>query len=771
MSRRLLHPLAVAALLLAAPAAAEVRILAFGDSITLGYGDSASGGGYPQRLQSWLRGDGFPVTVLNRGIGGETTAQGLARIGSVLDEGGDLLLLMEGTNDVFRNLSTETILYNLNALATHAEARGMRVVQATIVPHRPDGEGDNDNEQTLALRGAVLGLALRESRPVVDAFGPFWSLPGFWQTHYLADPDDPVGHPNAAGYDLLAEAFHRVVEPLVAHQPSGRIVPRSPAPRTGELAWFDIDLPGPHAAVRWRFGDGGRTEGVAENGYAGAHLYLEPGTYEVEVEVITLAGARLTDRIMVTVSGDRVETLTASSLVPLARRERRGPGSAVRSALWVTNLGGGPVRVELEPLPASPPLSGAIGKAAALPLALSLGPWQSVALPDALLALGIAEGNAAIRLRARGPAARGIPRIRAEVRIADEEAGAVTGWTTVPAVPENDWRGSPRGGILRALSADAPAALLLANPESSQRSVAVRLRSATGTELGSAHLTLTGRASLQRSLSRLFPAAASALAPFGLEIETDGALVAALEQGMAGGRDRLFSLLRPRAASGSLLLPIAGDHAPGRSRRLYLFNPDPTPASLNLSLLRGDDGGSSLTVAMTLAGGESREIAEPRLLLFGGGEGAGLLRAVWAAGRPAPHLAATLDTQPLAPVGLGDIAGAEGSLTIPLGASMPLPPPGSGWTSTLRILETGERATTLRVELLDALGELLGIRYLSLNPGGLSERALASLFPGPVDGLGWQLWIEIESGGPIVVWLLSEHADGDASLALGRPSP
>jgi len=121
-------------------------------------------------------------------------------------------------------------------------------------------------------------------------------------------------------------------------------------------------------------------------------------------------------------------------------------------------------------------------------------------------------------------------------------------------------------------------------------------------------------------------------------------------------------------------------------------------------------------------------------------------------------------------VGLGDIAGAEGSLTIPLGASMPLPPPGSGWTSTLRILETGERATTLRVELLDALGELLGIRYLSLNAGGLSERALASLFPGPVDGLGWQLWIEIESGGPIVAWLLSEHADGDASLALGRPS-
>ncbi|HNZ97003.1 MAG TPA: GDSL-type esterase/lipase family protein, partial [Thermoanaerobaculia bacterium] len=82
MSRRLLPPLAVAALLLAAPAAAAVRILAFGDSITLGYGDSATGGGYPQRLESSLRSDGFPVTVRNRGIGGETTAQGLARIGS-----------------------------------------------------------------------------------------------------------------------------------------------------------------------------------------------------------------------------------------------------------------------------------------------------------------------------------------------------------------------------------------------------------------------------------------------------------------------------------------------------------------------------------------------------------------------------------------------------------------------------------------------------------------------------------------------------------------
>ncbi len=754
----------------AAPARGDVRIVAFGDSITLGYGDEGGGTGYPGRLQSWLRGDGLAVTVANRGIGGETTAQGLARIGSVLAEGGDLFLLMEGTNDIYRNLSTETIQFNLNALATHAEARGLRVVQATIVPHRPDGIGDNENEQTIALRGAVLGLSARESRPVVDAFSRFWNLPTYWLTHYLDDPEDPVGHPNGAGYDLLADAFYRVVAPLVSREPSGRIVQLTSPVRTGELAWFGLDLDGLQESVRWRFGDGGRASGLAENRFAAAHLFTAPGSYEVSVEVTTPEGAVLTDRITVAVTGEPVGLATSSSLLPLARRERRGAGAWTRSALWLANTGPGPVRVELEPLLPSPVRPTAAVKEAAAWSALALGPGESLQVPDILLALGVAEGNAAIRLRASGPAARGLPRVRAEIRLEEREPGLPLAASAIPAVPEGDWFASPRGLPLRALAADAPAAIALANPESGPRAVLLRLRSAAGAELGTAALTVPGRSSTLRSLRRLFPEAEGEPGPLALELDADGALAAAVEQGMAGGRDRLFALARPRPASAPVFLALAGDHAPGRSRRLFVSNPDPGPVTVTLALLEEGAGSQPQTVALALGGGESREIAEPRLTLFGAGEGAGLLRIAWDGGQPGPYIAAAIDRQPLAAVGSGTAAIPEAAPAIATEGFLPLPAPGGAWTSTLRLLETGARSTSVRVELLDALGEPLGVRYVGVNARGLSERALASLFPGPVDGLGRQLRLELESGGPVVAWLVAEHAEGDFALSLGQPA-
>jgi len=764
--------LACLALLLAVapPASGDVRIIAFGDSITLGYGDDPGGRGYPGRLQSWLRGAGLPVTVANRGIGGETTAQGLARIGSVLDEGGELFLLMEGTNDVYRNLSTETIQFNLNALATHAEARGLRVVQATIVPHRPDGIGDNDNEQTIALRGAVLGLAGREGRPVVDAFSWFWDLPSYWLTHYLDDPEDPVGHPNGVGYDLLTDAFYRVVAPLVSREPSGRIVQLTSPVRAGELARFGIDLDGLQESVRWRFGDGGRASGLAENRYGAAHLFTAPGSYEVSVEVTTMEGAVLTDRIQVAVTGEPAAVVTSSSLLPLARRERRGAGASTRSALWLTNTGPGPARVELEPLLAGPVRRSAAAKQAASWATLALGPGESVEVADVLLALGVAEGSAAIRLRASGPAARGVPRVRGEIRIEDREPGLPLATTVVPSVPESDWNASPRGLPLRALGVDAPAALAIANPEAGPRNLVLRLRTAAGGDLGTAALTLPGRSFALRSLLRLFPEADGETGPLGLELDTDGALVAAVEHGMEGGRDRLFALVRPRPATAPVFLGIAGDHAPGRSRRLFLFNPDPGPVTVTLALLEDGAGSQPQTVALALGGGESREIAEPRLTLFGAGEGAGLLRIAWSGGLSGPYLAAAIDRHPLSPIGSGTAATPEGSPAIASEGFVPLPAPGAAWTSTLRLLEAGARSTSVRVELLDALGEPLGVRYVSLDARGLSERALTSLFPGPVDGLGRQLRVEIESGGPVIVWLVAEHAEGDFALAQGKPA-
>ncbi|HSM50296.1 MAG TPA: hypothetical protein VLA75_02740, partial [Thermoanaerobaculia bacterium] len=399
---------------------------------------------------------------------------------------------------------------------------------------------------------------------------------------------------------------------------------------------------------------------------------------------------------------------------------------------------------------------------------LGLDPLQSVQLPDVLLTLGIAEGSAALRLRASGPAAHGTPRLGAELRIEDRAGGSATGTTQVPAVPESDWFGSPRGLPLRGLGPEAPAALALTNPEAGQRAVQVRLRSATGATLGTAPLLLPGRSFSLRSLARLFPGASGETAPLGLELETDGALLAAVEEGAVGGRDRLFRIVGTRAAAGLLFLPIAGDHDPEQSRRLLIFNPEPSEVTATFALLEDGAGSSPRTASLTIPGGGSREIAEPRLALFGAGEGAGLLRVTWDGGVPAPYLGATVESLPLDPVGLGTAATPEPAPWIATEGFVPLPPPGSSWLSRLRLLEIGARTSSVRVELLDALGEPLGVRTVSLDPRGLTEHALAALFPGPADGLGWQLRLRVENGGPVIAWLLADHEDGDRAASMGR---
>ena len=79
----------LAVLLAGAAGAAEKRVVAFGDSLTAGFGLPEEAGFVPQ-LEAWLQGQGADVVVINAGVSGDTTAGGLSRVGWVLAEGADL---------------------------------------------------------------------------------------------------------------------------------------------------------------------------------------------------------------------------------------------------------------------------------------------------------------------------------------------------------------------------------------------------------------------------------------------------------------------------------------------------------------------------------------------------------------------------------------------------------------------------------------------------------------------------------------------------------
>src|SRR5215213_1272134 len=77
------------------------KIVAFGDSLTAGYGLSTSES-YPALLQKKLEADGFNYEVVNAGVSGDTSAGGLRRIDWALDGDVKFVILELGANDILR---------------------------------------------------------------------------------------------------------------------------------------------------------------------------------------------------------------------------------------------------------------------------------------------------------------------------------------------------------------------------------------------------------------------------------------------------------------------------------------------------------------------------------------------------------------------------------------------------------------------------------------------------------------------------------------------
>ncbi len=192
---------------------------AFGDSITEGINfdelctcQCREECGYPRRLEEFLDDFGLPSTLSNRGKGGETTTMGLGRYDTFLEieRNSAAVLLMEGTNDIGR-ISRETTMFNLAEMASRTEDKGLEAIHATLVPRYPAALEDADNLMNEDLARDLRDLAHENGRRLIDPFDDFINTPGVFVTHYADVAEDPVGHPNAFGYDELARVFFNVL--------------------------------------------------------------------------------------------------------------------------------------------------------------------------------------------------------------------------------------------------------------------------------------------------------------------------------------------------------------------------------------------------------------------------------------------------------------------------------------------------------------------------------------------------------------------------------
>jgi len=106
-----------------APLESDDVILAFGDSLTVGVGTTKQNS-YPSVLS-----DLSGLNIINSGVSGETSDKGLKRLPSELDRiFPDLLILIEGGNDILQNRRQSEIKKNIEDMIQLANNRGVPVV-------------------------------------------------------------------------------------------------------------------------------------------------------------------------------------------------------------------------------------------------------------------------------------------------------------------------------------------------------------------------------------------------------------------------------------------------------------------------------------------------------------------------------------------------------------------------------------------------------------------------------------------------------------------
>ncbi len=115
--------------------AATRRIVAFGDSLTAGFGLDAKDA-FPAQLEAALKAKGYDVVVINAGVSGETAPQGLARLDWSVPHDADAVIVELGANDMLRGFDPQVTRDALTKITTRLKDRGLPVLLAGMQASR-----------------------------------------------------------------------------------------------------------------------------------------------------------------------------------------------------------------------------------------------------------------------------------------------------------------------------------------------------------------------------------------------------------------------------------------------------------------------------------------------------------------------------------------------------------------------------------------------------------------------------------------------------------
>ena len=184
-------------------AAAPVRLLVLGDSLTAGYGLPAADG-FEARLAGALKARGHDVQIVDGAVSGDTTAGGLARLDWALGDGADAAIVELGANDGLRAIDPGSTGANLAAILDKLAVRRIPVLLTGMLA--PPNLGPDYGDQFKAVY-AKLG-----TRPGL-IYDPFF-LDGVAADPALNQADHM--HPNAEGVKKEVARLLPAVEELLA---------------------------------------------------------------------------------------------------------------------------------------------------------------------------------------------------------------------------------------------------------------------------------------------------------------------------------------------------------------------------------------------------------------------------------------------------------------------------------------------------------------------------------------------------------------------------
>jgi len=191
----------------AAEAKDAVKVLAFGDSLSAGYGLPKKDA-FPYQLELALKAQDQSISVVNGGVSGDTTAGGRSRLDWLLSPDIDVVVIELGANDGLRGLDPALTRQNLDWILTRLKEKRKTIILSGMMA--PPNLGADYGSKFNAI---YPDLAKRHN----ITLDPFF----LQDVAAIAELNQKDGiHPNAKGVKIIAHRLAGVVITVLAQKNS-----------------------------------------------------------------------------------------------------------------------------------------------------------------------------------------------------------------------------------------------------------------------------------------------------------------------------------------------------------------------------------------------------------------------------------------------------------------------------------------------------------------------------------------------------------------------